>query len=154
MKLFVANATSQNHEFHYRTPNADGNLVGQLRRKLIPAGGQEMVAEGDNDVIRKIVDHHVAYGMVDFKDVDRTRGHVGLVYSVDKEIKAELIANRFIDNGEALKKVSAEQRKLEAASLATSLQKKGLPVSKVEMTVTEMKGKEKGDHETVAVNVQ
>jgi hypothetical protein len=152
-KLFVANATAQDHLFNFRAPNADGNLAGQLRTILIHGGNQALVADEDNDVIDKIVRHYVTYGgMVELKEIDRTRGIKSLIYSIDKEISADFIAVKFDENGDQLNKRNEDMRNTVAASVATDLHQKGLPVSNVETSVQAINDKGKGGNkQTVQV---
>jgi hypothetical protein len=135
-KLFVANATSQDHLFNFRAPNADGKLTGQLRTILIHGGQQALVADEVKGVIEQIVNHYEKYGgMVKLSEIDRTRGIKSLIYSIDKEIPADFISGKFVENGDGLNKRNEEMREIVTASVATSLHQNGLPVSSVETSV-------------------
>ena len=62
MRLYVANPTTQNHQFFFRLPEMTRDKEIKIR-----AGEQECVAgrfEMNADTVDAIVDHHVRYGMV------------------------------------------------------------------------------------------
>lgn len=154
-RLYLANCTPQPHVFNYRAPNEEGKLVGQLRTKTINAGQQEIVADEKVEVLNQIIKHNEQYGgIVHMEDVDRVRGFKGLIYAIDREIPADYISGKFIENGEALNSRNEVMRKTETASLANSLAQRGLPISNIETSVQAIDENGKaGNKQTVQVSL-
>lgn len=154
-KLFVANCTAQNHIFNYRSVNSEGKMAGQLRTKVIHAGQQEVVADEKIEIIDKIIAHNVEHGgLVSLQEVDRIKGFKGMIYAIDREIPADFISGKFVENGEALNDRNEAMRKTETASLASSLAQKGVPISNMETSVQAIGEDGKaGNKQTVQVTI-
>jgi hypothetical protein len=105
MKMFVANGTHQNIDFQYRLPE-----VRNYRQQIINIGGQIRIS-GDLSAkdIDAIISAHEIYGMVEASEISQKHGtHIPYIYSVDKPISANSIAelvahNRVVNNALGVK---------------------------------------------------
>ena len=87
MKLFIGNATKQNHDFAYWIPRAKS-----ARIQRVPIGGQVMISgDLDQEAIDAIIQQHAPYGLVAASEADHVREFVGLCYSVNLAIRAEVL---------------------------------------------------------------
>ena len=85
--LYIANATSRNHHFHYRVPE-----VSRLFDQEIPAGQQWQIPEVHRspEAIAAIVDELVRYGAIPRSSVGRDKKFSGIIFA-DKPISIEAI---------------------------------------------------------------
>lgn len=160
MKLFVANSTMHIQEFLFRIPENP-----QVIRRIINPGVQAEVYDGTRDVLEYIIAQHTDTPkpfMIPVEEAAKHRGFVGLIYSFEKPVKAESIAETMENNGDALAEQGQQQRSEAAAALAATIETQaetvGAGVSAVEMSVREEgktgeDGKEKLN-ETIAVETK
>ena len=112
MKLYVGNATKQNHDFLYRVPETNG-----VRKLEIPIGGQcQVPGDLDRQTIDYIVGQHTRYGLVTADEVGRTPHFAGLCYSIDRPLKVDNIAELIdrntdflVERGKQIRQESAIQ---------------------------------------------
>jgi hypothetical protein len=138
MKLFLANTTKQHHQFYYRPPD-------WLQPKTvdIPAGTQMQIG-GDmsSDQISFILKQHAPYGLTAAKDLQRTAGYIGLVYSVDTPVKLEEFLSTFERNDHEINANAVEKRETAAAAIADGTSAAlGIPVQRVEVELVEESAK-------------
>lgn len=81
MKVYIGNATKQIMSFSYRPPGRG------IRTQQIPIGGQELLS-GDLTVeeVDAALGQNAKYGLIDVKEIDRTKSFIGMCYSLDKPI--------------------------------------------------------------------
>lgn len=108
--IYIANSTKQNYEFRYRI---SGNP--KIYVKQIPLGTQIMLDQTDlnTDEIENIIAQHRGDAfeyMVESGKIDRTKGHIGLIYRIGSPVDAELIANTIVRNDAVLTKDSEKMR--------------------------------------------
>ena len=115
MDLYIANATRQNIEFHYRML-----AVKRDTAYILPVmiGRQERIPF---DLAQTDVDHlvkqlHDGWGAVPHDQIDRTREFVGLSYSIDKPITASRIEQSVEHNIAVLEERGKEFRKQTAVA--------------------------------------
>lgn len=120
-KLYVANCTRQNQEFHYRldfnSPDAPNVKVGpNAKRMAIPPGRQAMVGGEDMfpNQVAMIVRQLEHYGARDVSDISRLDSVAPYVFSKDKmvsaaQIRAVMASNRemSVRRGKALRRKAA-----------------------------------------------
>ena len=127
MKLFIGNATKQNHDFAYWVPNAKAARTQRI------AIGQQIMISGDLDqaAIDSIIQQHAPYGLVASSEADHVREFVGLCYSVDKMIRAETLSKLMIHNTRVLVEKGKEIRKEASVAgneqLTSNLEESGRP---------------------------
>jgi hypothetical protein len=114
MKLYIANATKQRHEFWYMIPGTSGP-----RMQPIPPGAQISVSGNLlPEEVDAVVNHHERYGLIRSDGVDKARAFAGLCYAIDKPVPAKTIEKLFVRNQEVLERRAEE--KLVAAALANN----------------------------------
>lgn len=150
-KLYVANCTMHKHDFLFRVPEET-----RLVRHQIDPGQQVHVYGRDltTDLIEYIVAQHEPYGMIPVSEVDRRKGAVSLVYSIDKPLNVEAIirAGKALDKH--LEEQALESRKdaLAATHMALGQTADGRGPAGVELEIIEenKKGEDKDtSHETI-----
>ena len=123
-KLFVANTSKQHFEFCYRVPGNDRVFMNK-----IPVGGQVMLyKEAPIDVLEYIINQHQGHPkpfLISVDELSRHKGHIGLIYQFDKEIKASQIERKMHENDGALIERGKEIRMENAAALGVALDEQG-----------------------------
>ena len=114
MKLYVANATKQVHEFWYTIPGTSGPRMQPIR----PGGQIPVSGNLQPEEIDAVIKHHERYGLVEAAGIDRIKVFAGLCYSIDKPVPAAKIEKLFVHNQEVLERRAEE--KLVAAALANN----------------------------------
>jgi hypothetical protein len=90
-KLYVANLTSQEHNFHYRMPAEEGWSRRVQVQTIAPGGQQQIHAEAPIQVIEAIIDQHRQYGLIEASEVHKYKGFVGICFSIDKPMDMDLL---------------------------------------------------------------
>lgn len=151
MQLIVANTTKQHVHFNYRLPENQ-----RLFEVKVPIGGQERVHKADatsaeiDAIERQLRD----FGAVRMDEVDRAKDFIGIAYSIDKAVKAEVIERAVAHNDDVLAERGYEQRKNSAVAISSMLtdddQTSGRPTSKFREVsiVEEVKSGDTGLDET------
>lgn len=89
-KMFVANCTQQIQDFQYRLPER-----AEMLRQSIAIGGQIVLADDlrpmDVDAVK---DQHERYNMIHVDRIGTVRAFVPLVYSLDRPVRSERIAEQ------------------------------------------------------------
>jgi hypothetical protein len=121
-KLWLCNSSKQNHEFVYRPKIGDGGktddgilrpIFGEMRKQLIPVGGQICVGDLKDGEIRNILDQHKH--IVDFKSLNSARGFQGLCYKIGSDpVPMEAIVER-INANDAVRTEEAKVRQTNTA---------------------------------------
>ena len=150
MKLYVANTTHQVQDFQYRLPD---NL--KIYKQTIDIGKQVMVP-GDlssNDV-DFVVAQHAMYGMVNVRELDRTRNFFGLCYSIDKPVDVERVKYAVIHNKGVLVERGKEIRKEAAVAVNNSIEEQTGSLNSLQMDIEEIetKGKDTEVSEKIKVS--
>jgi len=93
MHVYIGNATKQILTFSYR-PAGRG-----VRAQSVPIGGQVLLS-GDltPDEVEAALSQNAKYGLVDVKEIDRTKGFIGICYSLDKEISLSYLQRALDQN--------------------------------------------------------
>jgi hypothetical protein len=110
MKLYVANTTLQHHEFIFWKPENS-----QLQRMQIPLMNQRLIVDDQPEIVRAIIDQHVAYGLLEARAMLRTRRFTGLGYRLDKPVDIESLMLAKQQNDAVLMGQSKTQREFAAA---------------------------------------
>ncbi len=161
MKLFIANVTQQDHDFHYRMPSNPRPMplmqripaMGQIQISA-PAGGALIKADID-----AIADQHAQYGMVPVSELGRGRGFHGLCYSVDRPVDIETIRRGHASVREALDEKGKALRQEAAVAISSRVEEQagtiGSDLNKLDVSIEEEKGMngERGEmKETIRVD--
>jgi len=112
-RLYVANATKQNQEFHFWAPDNRRPLI----QTILPGQQVQVWNEAPRDQLEQIVRQHEIYGIKPASELDRNREYVGMVYQFDKPIVSDRIEQALTQNDQALQKQALERRKESAAAL-------------------------------------
>jgi hypothetical protein len=120
VKLYVANCSKFAQDFLFKLP--EQAKINNYRAQ-IPMGGQSLILgrDIDRDVAIHIIEQHKKYGLVAVSEIDRTKGYFGLCYQFDKPVDVERIMQAVQHNTEQLEVKGHEQRKLQAAALANTI---------------------------------
>ncbi|WP_343743369.1 hypothetical protein [Herbaspirillum huttiense] len=152
-RLFIANTTKQNHEFHYWMPEQRKTIV-----KMIRAGSQEEIHPGaGREAHEYIVAQHVQFGLKPVNEIDRTKEFIGLCYQFDRPISSERMNETFEHNDEVLKQQAQERRKEAAIATESQLEEiasqshNGLRNFEVEIVEEAQKGVDIQVNETIEV---
>lgn len=118
MRLWVANTTKKNVEFHYRLPEQPRPFVAH-----VPIGSQVPVHSGDlnSPMIDALIEQLRRYGAVPAEEVDRTREFIGLCYSVDTPVQAKRIQSAVEHNDDVLTERGQEIRTEAAVAIHEGL---------------------------------
>lgn len=147
MKLFIANTTKQRHIFTFRVLE-----TGRLRQIPIEHGSQMAVLDGSTDEIEAVIKHHQVYGLIDASKIDQSRQFVGLCYSIDKPVSANIIEKTIRDNDDHLTRNAHNRRLASVAALDTSLRESGIGYEgEMEFSAEQAKGRDETD-DTPTVN--
>jgi len=147
MKLFIANTTKQRHIFTFRVLE-----TGRLRQIPIEHGSQMAVLDGSTDEIEAVIKHHQVYGLIDASKIDQSRQFVGLCYSIDKPVSANIIEKTIRDNDDHLTSNAHNRRQASVAALDTSLRESGIGYDgEMEFSAEQAKGRDETD-DTPTVN--
>lgn len=114
--LFIANATSQNHQFLYRRPESS-----KMHSMHIRMGSQICIRDLDQAAIAAIVKQHEPYGMKSEDEAVKRPRFVGLCYAVDEPVKLARILERATMNTEAMMKRAAERREEVVGAIGANL---------------------------------
>src|ERR1700683_3772726 len=135
MKLYLANTSKQHHLFIYRPADRP-----ETKPVEIPAGTQVQIG-GDNmsdHDIDRMLRQHAPYGLTAVKDLPRTAGYIGLVYSIDKPVNMDQFMSTFEKNDIEMNANAADRRESAAAAIADGMSKSlGIPVQRTEVELTE-----------------
>ena len=150
MKMYVANTTHQVQDFQYRLPDSL-----KIYKQEIRIGGQ-IAVPGDitrNDV-DFIVNQHAMYGLVDVKEIDRTRNFFGLCYSIDKPVDVERVKYAIIHNNEVLVERGKDLRKEAAVAVNNAIEEQTGGLNSLQMDIEEIetKGKDTEVSEKIKVS--
>jgi hypothetical protein len=155
-KLYVANCTKQKHEFLYNPPEQKGHI-----KEPIDSGRQEVIWKKDGsatlDELMLIVEQHSIYGMVNVRDIDRTKRFTHFCYSIDKPINIEKIMYTVEANDAFLEAQSLDLRKETASMISHSLstvaaqQDNALTHMEIEVKELAPAGKEARVDETIVI---
>jgi hypothetical protein len=132
--LYIANTSKQNHLFCYRLPENPS-----FRTQEIPPGGQvRLPGDLSTDEVRRIIDHHKQYGLVDSRELSRADGFVGICYSLGAPVNIDAILGTFERNDGELNDRAQERRDETAAAIASSMSERlGVRVARAEVEQVE-----------------
>jgi hypothetical protein len=96
-KVYIGNATKQVLSFTYRIPGQGARV------QTVPIGGQVLLS-GDitSTDAQHIIDQNEKYGLIDVKEIDRTKSFIGICYSLDKPIALSYLQRALDKNHEIL----------------------------------------------------
>ena len=97
MRVYIGNATKQILTFSYR-PAGRG-----IRSQSVPIGGQVLLS-GDltTEEVDAALSQNEKYGLVNVKEIDRTKAFIGICYSLDKEISLSYLQRALDQNHQVL----------------------------------------------------
>ncbi|TKV23542.1 hypothetical protein, partial [Citrobacter sp. wls613] len=137
----------QRHIFTFRVLE-----TGRLRQIPIEHGSQMAVLDGSTDEIEAVIKHHQVYGLIDASKIDQSRQFVGLCYSIDKPVSANIIEKTIRDNDDHLTRNAHNRRQASVAALDTSLRESGIGYDgEMEFSAEQAKGRDETD-DTPTVN--
>jgi len=152
--MYVVNCTQQVQDFVYSAPEMKG-----VRMQTIAIGGYvQLSGDLNQPQIDSIIEHHTRYGMVSEDEVDRTKGFIGLYYTIDRNPKLAKIYDALKHNEEVLNARGKELRK-EAAVFTSAAIENNVPngaLKELEMSVVEERrsGREVTDNPSIAEGVR
>jgi hypothetical protein len=111
--LYIANCTKQNHVFAYRVPGENG-----VKSLSIAIGQQSKLPGLSNAVAGAIIEANSRYGLIEVKEIDRTKPFIGMCYSLDAPVKIDVIIKAMKHNDEVLIQRGRETR--QAAAVASN----------------------------------
>ncbi len=122
MFLYIANTTVQVVDFVYRLSHEDrtggGRIYGKAIRQIIQPGQQIRLTNDLSKIqIDDIVGHYTTYGMIEYRDIDMTRGFAGLCFQVDQRMEADRLTELMLRN-QRISVDKARQMREEAAIAA------------------------------------
>ena len=118
MRLYVANATPQNHVFMYRLPEKTGEY--QLS---IPPGSQvRLPQELSKPDIDSIIEQRARYGFVEARTARSFRQFSALCYSVDKPVVHEAIHGLILHNQDVLVERGKEIRRAAGVAIHQNIE--------------------------------
>jgi|SRR5580765_1190204 len=118
MRLYIGNCTQQIVELPYRVIESAG-----VRFQKIGIGQQTPISGDLNQPqVDYIIEQLSKYGLMEFSEVKSTRGHVGLVYSVDKPIPSITLEYGMRQNKNVLINKGKETRKLAAVAINNAIE--------------------------------
>jgi hypothetical protein len=137
MRVFVGNATKQILKFSYRAPGKG------VRTQDVPIGGQ-VILSGDltPEEVECALSQNAKYGLIDVKEIDRSKAFIGMCYSLDRPISLSYLQRALDQNHNVLVERGKEIRTNAAIAvnqgLETELAESGLGrVANLEMSVIE-----------------
>lgn len=144
MDLYIANASEQDHIFHWREPEQ-----ARIFNMPIPAGTQVKVLSGKADyVVNSVIDQHKIYGLIDFSELKNVKDEkVQLVYSVDAPLPLDTYGwAQEINEDVNFKKVQLEKEKMAYGFTKTIEQNPELRqgVKEIELSIVEEVPQEPG----------
>jgi hypothetical protein len=143
--MYVANTTQQIQDFQFRLPMKD-----KVYKQSIDIGRQIKVAgELDTREVEAIIAQHSIYGMIEVSELDRAKPFVGLIYSLDKPVKAELISRAMNHNMGVLDARGQTIRQEAAVAINNNLAEGDEGFKAVEVEVIEVKAKKGGQDRAV-----
>lgn len=154
--LYIANATTRNHHFHYRIPEIE-----RLFDQEIGAGQQWQLPKEHRgpDAIEAVISELQRYGAVPRSEVGRDKKFSGIIFD-HKPISIEAIRQGFEDVEQAAIDRALEERKKSVVAaddgVARLAQEAGTGVGSVELEVIEeMKpGADMSDQQRNLIQVQ
>lgn len=122
MYLYIANTTVQVVDFLYRLSHEDrtggGRIYGKAIRQIIQPGQQIRLTNDLSKIqIDDIVSHYTIYGMIEYREIDMTRGFAGLCFQVDQRMEADRLTELMLRN-QRISVDNARQMREEAAIAA------------------------------------
>lgn len=131
-KLYIANTTKQTHLFQHRLKD---------NQQKIDPGAQILVKnkELEESEVNDIIAHYGRHGMRSAQDAARTRGYVGLVYSIGEPVRLDAMFETFERNTEALNRQGQERLETQVAAIRESVEQTlQTPVKRVEASIEEV----------------
>jgi hypothetical protein len=121
--LFVANCTRQPHDFLYRVPGEDMQLLRRIQIQRIEPGTQQRIHnESPLPVLEAIVEQHRKYGLILVNDVPNVREFIGLCYSFDKPVDFERLSYAVDHNQGVLQERGVLQREEAAIAIDQTIE--------------------------------
>jgi len=122
MQLYIANLTSQDHDFTYRVP-AETGFTKRLHIQKLRAGMQQLIhTDAPPQVLEAIVDQHRIYGLVPVAEATKRKGFVGFCYSFDKPVSLDVMKYSIDHNKGVQDEKARENREIAAIAVDQTLQ--------------------------------
>lgn len=153
MRLYIGNATKQNFDFMYWVPTTPP----ARRIQRIEVGRQVAISgELDRAAIDGIIQQHIAYGIIDAKDVAHAAHFVPLCFSVDRPITGAQLTALMTKNAAVLQDLGRQIRREAALAsndrLETDITESGRPerLRVMDMSVVEENHDERDEQRPLA----
>lgn len=115
-RLYVANLGRQPHDFHYRVPAEIGWSRQTQHRRIAPGTQQQIHTEAPLPVLEAIIEQHRQYGLIEASEVPKTKGFVGICFSIDRPVPLDQMEYGVDHNAGALQEQGVKN--LEEAAFA------------------------------------
>jgi hypothetical protein len=148
MKMYIGNATAQDHLFIYRIPEES-----QQRQIPIRRMSQTILPDRNlnQEAIDSIIEQHGRYGLVSCDEAKRSKIYTGLIYSIDRPVSAVMLEFMFSMNREVLdergKKIRQETAIAANAKITEQLETQkaeGLDAAVVDVDMTIQEEEQRG----------
>lgn len=160
-RLFIGNCTKQTQEFIYWVP--ESRRTAPVSQK-IPIGGQIALTDGSSGdfsipQITGIVDQHIRYGLVNVKDIDKSKEFVGTCYSIGEPVRINKLLLALELNEQILFNRGVQIRKdaaiMQESRTATQMVEAAMPnLLKFETTIQEENRDERDPNPPIAEGIR
>jgi hypothetical protein len=121
--LYVANCTRQPHDFLYRVPGEDMQLLRRIQIQRIEPGTQQRIHnECALPILEAIVDQHRKYGLIPVSEVPNVHDYVGLCFSFDRPVDFERLSYAVDHNLGVLQEQGVKQREEAAIAIDATIE--------------------------------
>jgi len=120
-KLFIGNPSKQHHQFIYRL--VDTRNFQQIERPIRFGAQVQLVGDLSTPQIDGIILQHAPYGMIPVDEIERTRGFIPLIYSIDKPIPQAKLLRAMNQNQGVLVERGKQSRQEAAVANSVALER-------------------------------
>jgi hypothetical protein len=108
MKLFLGNCTKRVHHFYYRIP---GEPSRQMHERIMIQPGTQVQVPGDHTrvVLDALIEPYLKHGWKEAGAISSNHAYVGMCYSFDKPIRANVLNYQFEHNDAVLDEHAHEE---------------------------------------------
>jgi hypothetical protein len=153
MALYIANLTKFNFQLQFWVEGVNKAVV----VNFTPGEQKIVYPEGSAVDHKRIVEQHLAYGMIAWSEVSRNRGFVGHCYQFDAPMPLNGMVELMLKNDDVLNDQALERRKEMAVASDDLMQRTAQETDtklnnfEVEIEEVEQKGVEPQIHEVISV---
>ncbi len=132
-KLYIANATKQYIDFHFRLPERSD----YLKQRIAPLGQIAISGDLSSRDVDAVINQHARYGMIGAHEVNGRMGRHPLIYSENKPVERSTIEAVHKNNTETMVIEGKEIRRI-AAVAANNLFEQRLSETGVSANIEEI----------------